>query len=433
MNSAWSIELTRLLAVISSAILFGITTDFPYVSLVIHFVLYLVWIFIQVKELEEWISRGTKRKDAPDNTGIWQRMVQNLYRAQRTHTSRKKQLASMANYYHAVMRALPNATVVINSDREIEWANKASQKLLGINPAKDVGQRIDNIIRIPELDKLFNFVSPDQRILVDSPNNPSLVLSIRLLEYQEGSNLLIAQDISHRVATQKLRKAFIANASHELRTPLTVILGYLEMLDDDEELPQTVSKVVEHSYDQAKRMDGILDNLLLLSKLEGRTNDKSSGELIDVKDMLHLIVSDFKVSSSKTKHEFIIDACEHKLKIIETDLYSVCQNLISNAIKYSPEKSKVTITWQVDEAGFGCLSVTDEGPGIPQEHINRLTERFYRVNNSTAQIRGTGLGLSIVKHILDNFDGYLEIQSTINQGSTFKACFPAYRLVNSQE
>ena len=433
MSAAWSLELVRLIVVICSAFIFGVATDSLVASLIIHFLLYIIWIFIQVRDLESWILKGTTRSDAPDNSGIWQSIVQQLYRAQRSNKVRKKQLASMANYYHAVMRALPNATVVINANKEIEWANKASEKLLGIKPNKDVGQRVDNIFRAPEFERLFDLKSDIERITIDSPTNPEIALSIRLQEYQEGSYLLIANDISHRVATQKLRKAFIANASHELRTPLTVILGYLEMLNDDEELPDNLVKIIDHTYTQATRMDNILDNLLLLSKLEGRAFDKSSGEEINMSDMLERIVSDFKVSSSKTKHNFVVDACDYNLRVRETDIYSICQNLVSNAIKYSPKGSTITIVWQVDEAGFGCLSVTDEGYGIPQEHITRLTERFYRVNSSNAQVRGTGLGLSIVKHILDNFDGYLEIQSQLNKGSTFKACFPNYRLINSDQ
>ena len=139
------------------------------------------------------------------------------------------------------------------------------------------------------------------------------------------------------------------------------------------------------------------------------------------------------MSSAATEHSFTIEADDINLRVIEPEIFSVCQNLISNAIKYSPNGTEITIKWYLDEAGFGCLSVTDEGDGIEQEHINRLTERFYRVNNPDAQVSGTGLGLSIVKHILDNFDGYLEIISEVGKGSTFKACFPSYRLIHSED
>ena len=137
--------------------------------------------------------------------------------------------------------------------------------------------------------------------------------------------------------------------------------------------------------------------------------------------------------SSATELQFNVSADDVNLRVIESEIFSVCQNLISNAIKYSPAGSEISVKWYVDEAGFGCLSVTDQGDGIEQEHINRLTERFYRVNNPGNQVSGTGLGLSIVKHILDNFDGYLEIISQVGEGSTFKACFPSYRLIQSSD
>ncbi len=430
MNSAWSHEILRLVILSSSALVFAVVTDFWALSFFIHYILYLAWLLLQIKSLAAWISRGANKVDAPDNTGIWQFMVQQLYRSQRSNKTRKKQLASMAKYYHAVMSALPNATVVINANKEIEWANKASEKLLGIKPNKDVGQRLDNIFRNPEIEQLFELKSSINRLQIESPSTPGITLSISLMEYESGSYLLIANDVSHRVETQKLRKAFIANASHELRTPLTVILGYLEILIDDEDLPPELNKVIQNTYGQATRMEDILDNLLVLSKLEGKRYNKSTGDMVDVKEMLERIVNDFKVSSASTNHTFSVNADEFSLRAIDTEIFSVCQNLISNAIKYSPEGSEVTIEWQIDEAGFGCLSVTDEGLGIEQEHINRLTERFYRVNNPEMQVSGTGLGLSIVKHILDNYDGYLEIISEVNKGSTFKACFPSYRLAD---
>jgi two-component system phosphate regulon sensor histidine kinase PhoR len=432
MKSAWSLEILRLVILIASTVLVGIVSQAWVLSLSVHFLLYIAWTFYQISAFERWIYRGAHKTDAPDSTGIWQNMVQHLYRSQKSHKARKKQLASMANYYHAVMRALPDATVVVNKNHEIEWANKAANTLLGIKPNKDVGQRLDNIFRSPDVEQLFDIKSEVHRVQIESPTSPEITLSIIVQEYDENSFLLIAHDVSHRIATQKLRKAFIANASHELRTPLTVISGYLEILYDDEDLPPALNKVIKNAYEQATRMDNILDNLLVLSKLEGKQYNKTSGDDVDVKQMLEQLVADFRVSYADTKHTFVVNAEPMLLRVIEGELYSICQNLVSNAVKYSPSESEIRICWGIDEAGFGCLSVIDEGEGIHQEHINRLTERFYRVNQADRQVSGTGLGLSIVKHILDNFDGYLEIQSTVGEGSTFKACFPHYRVIDPE-
>lgn len=426
MNSAWSLEVIRIIALLCSAVIFGYVSGYWGTSFLLHFIIYVIWNMFQIRNMERWISRGAHRSDAPNGTGIWQQMVQHLYRSQRSHKARKKQLANLANYYHAVMRALPDATIVVNKNLEIEWANKASQKLLGVKPNKDVGHRIDNIIRIPEVVALFDEKAKLNRIQVDSPIDTDITLSISKQEYEEGNYLILAQDISHRVATQKLRKAFIANASHELRTPLTVISGYLEILQDEEHLPADVVTVLDNAYEQATRMDNILDDLLVLSKLEEAHTNKSAGKKVDVGTVIEQVVADFKVSYADKGHKFKVKADDVKLRVIEGELVSICQNLISNAVKYSNNNSLIKITWSVDHDGQGCLCVIDQGNGIPDEHLSRLTERFYRVDPHT--VKGTGLGLSIVKHILDNHDGYLDISSEVGKGSCFRAVFPAYRL-----
>jgi len=430
MNSSWSIEIIRLLVVIFSAIIVGVSSGYWLLSVSIHSLAYIIWLLLQIKEYQIWLSRGAHKKEAPDSTGIWQELVIQVYRSQSSHKNRKKALADMANYYHAVMRALPDATVVVNSQLEIEWANKATEKLLGIQPTKDVGQRFDNIVRIPDMKKLFDAEKSSKRIQIESPIQANTTLSLVRQEYDDNKHLIIAQDISQRIATQKLRKAFIANASHELRTPLTVISGYLELLTFDEDLPDTLKSVMEKAFVQASRMDTILDKLLILSKLEEKQYDKSSGEAIDVKSLLEEMVSSFTVSYTESKHEFKVIADDLDLLIVEDEFYSVCQNLVSNAVKYSPQGSKILIEWKLNQQGYACLSVTDQGIGIADEHINRITERFYRINTSESKISGTGLGLSIVKHILENFDGYLEIESIPDKGSTFSACFPSYRIIH---
>lgn len=432
MNSAWSQEIVRLSLVLLSAIIVGLSSGAWFISFTVHLLSYIIWSLIQVRIFQTWISRGANKSEAPDNTGIWQEMVKQVYRLQSSHKSRKKQLADLANYYHAVMRALPDATVVINKNMEIEWANKASNKLLGVKPTKDVGRRLDNIIRLTEFDVLFDPEAKVNRIEVTSPTSPGVTLSIVKQEYDQGNYLIIAQDISNRVATQKLRKAFIANASHELRTPLTVISGYLEILIDDEELPSPLVSVIQNAFEQASRMDSILEKLLVLSKLEEKQYDKSAGDEVDVKSLLEQMVADFRVSYAETKHEFEVIAEDIHLWVIEEEFYSVCQNLVSNAVKYSPPESTISICWLKNKEGYACLSVTDEGDGIPAEHLNRITERFYRAHQSNRQVSGTGLGLSIVKHILDNFGGYLDIESQVDKGSTFKACFPSYRIVTKK-
>ncbi|PCJ46505.1 MAG: phosphate regulon sensor histidine kinase PhoR [Gammaproteobacteria bacterium] len=431
MNSAWSVEYTRLIITLVSTVLFGLVTELWFLSLAIHSVIYIGWHLYQLKAFEQWIKRGAPVKSAPDTSGVWALIVQHFYRSQKSNKDRKKHLANIANHYHAVMSALPDATIVLNEKSEIEWANKASQEILGIDVIRDIGHPLDNIIRDLALQSLLLSDGEQSEVEIPSPVDVLKTLSISKLQYGEHKTLLIARDVSQRIAIQKLRKAFVANASHELRTPLTVISGYLEILDSDDELPTTTGKVVNNALQQALRMEKILNNLLTLSKLEEKSSTKAKGETIAVASVIRRLVADFEDPNSSQQHIFELNIDE-TLQLLghEQEFYSLCQNLVSNAIKYSEDDAVIKICWSRNADDLACFAVSDSGEGIAKEHLMRLTERFFRVNVARERkIKGTGLGLSIVKHILDNYGGYLDVQSQLGEGSTFTACFPLSRII----
>lgn len=430
MNNAWSIELSRIFALIAATLVLGFVSGFWMFSILFHFGLYLGWTLIQLRRFERWIRNGAHSKNAPDTSGIWALIVQHIYRTQKKNKDRKQSLARLAKRYQAIMKALPDATIVLNEQMEIEWANQVAEDILGVDINRDTGHRVDNIIRDLAIQDLLNNSNPQSDIDILSPVDPQKVLNLTKVQYGDKQTLLTARDISQRIALQKMRKAFIANASHELRTPLTVISGYLEMLDGDVELPPSMSNIISNAYQQALRMDRILDDLLTLSKLEEKGFSKERGDTVDVPELLKSLVSDFRKTTAKGSHEIqtSIDS-RLKVKLVEREFFSLCQNLLSNAIKYSPKGSKIKICWSLSEDGKACLKVADNGEGIAPEHLSRLTERFYRINVSRSRtVGGTGLGLSIVKHIMENYGGYLDIQSELDVGSTFTACFPGYRI-----
>ncbi len=435
MNTAWSIEFSRILVTLVSTLLFGFVSDYWVLSVVLHSAIYIGWNVYQLRIFERWIRKGAPASSAPDSSGVWELIVQHIYRTQKSNKDRKKHLSKVAGHYHAVMSALPDATVVLNDNLEIEWANKTSQVILGIDPNIDSGHKLSNIVRDTVMLELLESDLPEQEIEMISPVDPTKHLIVTKIKYGQGKTLLTARDISQRIALQKLRKAFIANASHELRTPLTVISGYLEMLDSDDELPPSMSKIVNNAHLQAVRMDQILNDLLILSKLEEKGYSENSGETVAVPALLKRLVSDFEKTKARDTHRFelIVDETLF-IKVVETEFYSLCQNLLSNAVKYSPSGSTVRVCWSLADDGKACLKVIDNGEGIAQEHLSRLTERFYRVSTTrTRKVNGTGLGLSIVKHILDNYGGYLDIQSELSVGSTFSACFPNFRVENKSQ
>lgn len=431
MNNAWTVEFSRILAVVVTVLLFGLSTGYWTLAILIPSALYLGWTLVQIRAFERWIRLGAKTKLAPDSSGIWQLIVQHIYRIQKKDKERKSRLATMASRFEATISALPEATIVLNSQMEIEWVNEAAQHSLGIVKDQDLGQRLDNLIRLPALSLLLQEESLENQIEIESPIDPLKTLVVTCTKFGEEQTLVTARDISQRIAVQKLRKAFIANASHELRTPLTVIAGYLEMLESDEDIPQGLQTQITNASQQAMRMTRILDDLLVLSKLEEKGHDKESGEPINVPKMIKTLVTDFEKTRAKGTHKFEMTIDESlSLNAIDGEFYSLCQNLLSNAVKYSPKGSMISVLWQKNSKGRACLSIVDNGEGIAAENISRLTERFYRVNvNRSRQVGGTGLGLSIVKHILENHGGHLHISSELGKGSMFTACFPKYRLI----
>ncbi len=432
MNSAWSIEFSRILMVVIATTFFGLVSGYWFLSAVINGGLYVGWNAYQLRRFERWIRAGAPTASAPDASGVWELIVQHIYRTQKANKDRKKRLAQLASHYHAIMAVLPDATVVLNQMLEVEWVNKISQPMLGIDPLRDIGQKFSNIVRTSEITQLIEASEETQEIEVASPVDANKMLLVKKIHYGDDKILVTARDISQRIALQKLRKAFIANASHELRTPLTVISGYLEMLED-EALPDELSQIVNNAYRQAKRMDNILSDLLVLSKLEEKGFSETSGDFTPVEPLISRLVTDFQKTKAKNTHQFELQIDSRvQAKVVETEFLSLCQNLISNAIKYSPKGALIKVNWELNSQGGACLTVIDQGEGIAAEHLSRLTERFYRVDQTTTRkVNGTGLGLSIVKHIIENYGGYLDIQSELGVGSSFSACFPAARIKQS--
>jgi len=242
---------------------------------------------------------------------------------------------------------------------------------------------------------------------------------------------LIARDISERVHLQQMRKNFIANASHELRTPLTVIAGYLEIMQADQTLPKTLMPAVESATTQSTRMQRIIEDLLTLSRLENSELSEDKTEVLDVSEIIKNICDNEKTLDNN-HHSVNLNPLDINLKIkgIQSEIVSVCSNLIHNAFRYTPENSEITVIWKRTAMGEACFCVEDKGQGIAAEHLSHLTERFYRVDKGRSQeTGGTGLGLAIVQHIVQRHGGQLDIQSTVGKGSTFTACFPAERVV----
>ena len=222
-----------------------------------------------------------------------------------------------------------------------------------------------------------------------------------------------------------MRQDFVANVSHELRTPLTVVHGYLEsLLDRFQDDPET-HKIFEQMLQQSLRMERLVEDLLLLSRLESDTPLQENFKPVLIEHLTQQLVKDAKALGIGKHQTFSIDI-EKNLRIQgeENELSSAFSNLIFNAVNYTPSHGEIHIRCYQDKKNI-YFEVKDTGIGIAPEHIDRITERFYRVDRDRSRKSGgTGLGLAIVKHVLIRHNATLSISSTLDSGSTFTCVFP---------
>nr|MCU0868065.1 phosphate regulon sensor histidine kinase PhoR [Burkholderiales bacterium] len=243
----------------------------------------------------------------------------------------------------------------------------------------------------------------------------------------EGAVLLVCRDVTDVRRLETVRRDFVANVSHELRTPLTVLMGFLETLADmTRPDPEMTQRSLQLMTQQTVRMSRLVEDLLTLSRLES-THAPFKEEAVPVPELVHHLHQD-ALALSNGRHTFHVVIATHDALHGSTDeLRSALGNLVSNAIRYTPSGGSITLEWALRD-GQPAFSVTDTGIGIEPQHIDRLTERFYRVDRSRSrETGGTGLGLAIVKHVLSRHQAHLEVESEPGRGSTFRAVFPAQR------
>jgi len=429
-HNYWRIERWRIVLVLFLALLGGLLSGYQMLSLVAALVGYISWLLYKIYQLHQWLEKGASALHLPDNNGIWGRLVQQIQRLQKKSQARKKRMSKLLKRFQGVVTGLPYATIVLNRHNEIDWANKAANEYLSIDLKKDRGQRIDNLIRMPEVLKILR-KNTCKEIEIALPQHSDRQIAVQLIPVQDDLKLFIARDVSERNTIQRMRKNFIANASHELRTPLTVISGYLEMISDDENLAESLQPAVQSAAEQAARMQCIIEDLLTLSRLENSELNNDAEQLINMPAVLHNICDD-QTSFIVDDSHILKGQIDPTLKIrgAEAEVISVCSNLIHNAVRHTEKGTLITVEWQKNRLGEACLKVSDNGQGIPEKHLPRLTERFYRVDKGRSRDKGgTGLGLAIVQHIIKRHGGYLEIESTLGRGSCFTVCLPVERVI----
>ncbi|MDZ7594731.1 MAG: phosphate regulon sensor histidine kinase PhoR [Thiobacillus sp.] len=382
----------------------------------------------QEYRLSRWLENPDE-VDPPDAGGSWGDIFYRLQKLQRRQRASRSELSNALEQFEHAAMAVPDGMVILNDDERIDWCNPASRKYMGLDCERDRGQFIRYLMRQADFLDFLDAADYARRLVCKSPINREVTLSLQLVPFGEGKKLLVARDITDLERVDAMRRDFIANVSHELRTPLTVVGGFVETLADAPDLPPGESRrYFDLMLDHTRRMQHLLDDLLTLSRLES-TDHTLKDEPVNVAELAHALKAEAE-SLSHGRHRVSLQLeSSAGLKGSLQEVRSALGNLVSNAVRYTPDGGEITLAWR-ERNGEGVFSVTDSGEGIAAEHIPRLTERFYRVDRSRSrETGGTGLGLAIVKHVLTRHGARLDVQSTPGKGSTFSAVFPAQRLL----
>ncbi|MFU8926529.1 phosphate regulon sensor histidine kinase PhoR [Acinetobacter puyangensis] len=420
-------DIRRLALILIIAGFIGLGIHHFLLCITLGLILFFVLQFRSLYIVNQWISQHSQ-EPPPDLSGVWGALLFNVYRAQRRERMMQAEMVGLIDRAQSSLMALEEAVVLIDEQHCIEWWNPAAERLLSLKFG-DHKRQVLTIIRHPDFIQYFNHVNdfPDG-IVVESSFHDGRYTQIKLTRFGYESRLLVAYDVTRIHKLEQMRKDFVDNVSHELRTPLTVLSGYLETLSENEEMPQRWKRAFDQMQQQTRRMNALVNDLLLLSRLENELL-QAKNQIIDMAELMNQLFDDAQGYNTEYGHTLNLNLESHNDLIgSDMELASAFGNLITNAIKYTPSQGTITIAWQ-DRGDEAVFSVQDTGIGINPTHLPRLTERFYRVDSGRSrETGGTGLGLAIVKHVLAQHDGHLEIESKEQLGSTFKAVFPKHRL-----
>ena len=382
----------------------------------------------QGERLLSWL-RGPLDRPAPRQGGFWGELA---YRAERALTARDLRVQAEREkrlQFLSAIEASPNGVLLLDGGQQIEWCNAVAAAHFGLDPVRDMRQRITNLVRSPAFVTYLQEGRFDQPVSIAGRDGQG-TLSVLIRTYGEGQMLLLSQDITERERAELMRRDFVANVSHEIRTPLTVLAGFVETLASLPLSEAERGRVLGLMEQQTVRMQALVADLLTLAQLEGSPRP-ATDDWVPVPALLQRALADGQALSCG-RHAFTVDTPAAEGACIagaSSELHSALGNLVTNAVRYTPEGGHITVSWVQRPDGGASLEVTDTGPGIAREHLPRLTERFYRVDSGRSRdTGGTGLGLAIVKHVIQRHGGEIDIQSEPGKGSCFRLVLPAARV-----
>ena len=401
----------------------------------------LLWMLIDAwrgYRVRAWLRHGDLAM-VPRVSGWWGVMTE---RARKLLRERERSIDASEQRLKDFLSAIqtsPNGVVMLDAQAQIEWCNQTAAVQLGIHPERDVMQRIGNLMRDPVFTAYMAIEQPTEPVVIEGRGHRldrPVRIAVQRHRYGEGKQLLLTRDVTVVEQAEAMRRDFVANVSHEIRTPLTVLSGFVETIQtlplSEEEKTHYLSLMAT----QAHRMQGLVEDLLTLSRLEGSPVPGMSqslplSRLMDSCEQEAKGLSASLAQGNVAHHiHFVIhpELTDAVLIGEGREFQSALSNLASNAVRYTPVGGDVHVLAGPGSDGSMVIEVRDSGTGIAAEHLPRLTERFYRVDRSRSrESGGTGLGLAIVKHVMQRHGGSLQISSELGQGSCFKLIFPASR------
>ena len=417
---SWRAELRKLLLVLAASAALGWTTGLTVEAVCVGLTAIAgTWLF-QLWKLRRWLENPD---DAPpESIGIWGLVYDTIYRLQRENRDARSRLQSTVDYLRSSFASMRDGVVILTQSGAIEWTNNSAELLIGLQYPRDRGQPVLNLLRWPAFHDYFLKGEFQQPLQVPSAADPRKILQIEITTFAGGDFLIFVRDVTTLVQMEQMRRDFVGNVSHELRTPLTVFKGYLDTFHGAEHLsPERLAKGLVQMSSQVTRMENLLADLLWLSRIESVREDRGT-EPVDMAALVQELREELR---SGYPDRLVVLNLSSDGKVIGdySELRSAVSNLVINALKYSPDEAPVEVDWRREGESL-ILSVRDHGIGIDEAHIPRLTERFYRVDESrSSSTGGTGLGLAIVKHVAAAHRATIEVESTPGQGSCFSLRF----------
>jgi two-component system phosphate regulon sensor histidine kinase PhoR len=388
----------------------------------------IAWHLRDLARLHGW-SASPPGTPVPESRGLWGEVFSRLHRRGAARAAIERELGETIARFRRAAEAIPDGMIVLDAGNRIRWANARAHAQLGVSTRTDAGAPLANFVREPAFIRYLDGGDFGEAVVVASSHMPGVTLSMQLVPFGVDEKLLVSRDITEREAVARRHRDFIANVSHELKTPLTVVAGFAETLQDLDFDESQRKRYLALIQEQTQGMRHLVADLLTLSSLE-RDEHALAETRFAAGPLLETLAADARALSRGAHVVEVAAGDAADIVGNREEIASAFGNLVSNAIRYTPAKGRVTLAFRVDADGSGVFSVQDTGIGVAPEHIPRLTERFYRVDRSRSRATGgTGLGLAIVKHILLRHKAALEIASVVGEGSTFAVRLPPSRVV----